>query len=243
MKNLSLSIYFFSIISIVSSCTFVNTDRSGSSGVRQEKVFEVSEFDEIEYGSAFEVEIKKGISFKVTANGDESDIADLSVEVIGGVLIINYGNGDLFSQISRGKMSLLIETPATLRSVNLGGASETKVSGFDSFDSFSMDISGASQFELNAAVKKLKIDISGASNVTLNQDLATLEGQISGASTLTANQKSVLAVVLDLSGASTADLNVEEKLDVEVSGASTVTYSGNPQVKEQTSGAGRVIKE
>lgn len=241
MKKLAGSSYLiFALLSII-ACSTPGNERE-LSGVIETKIFETSEFDAVDYGSAFEVQIKMSSTYKVTATGDEVDLEDLEAEVVAGVLEISFSNADLFNQVNRGKVKLLIETPS-LMDIDAGGASQTTVDGFDSFETLNIDVSGSSKIELNAAVRNLKIDISGASSAVLKQDIGSLEGDLSGSSSLKADDKSILKATLDLSSASSADVNVEQELNVNVSGASQVKYTGSPKVTEETSGAGRVIKQ
>jgi hypothetical protein len=54
-----------------------------------------------------------------------------------------------------------------------------------------------------------------------------------------ANLESRVATV-SVDGAARAIVNVSESLDASASGASSITYSGNPTVSESTSGVGSV---
>jgi hypothetical protein len=49
-------------------------------------------------------------------------------------------------------------------------------------------------------------------------------------------------VQIDVAGAGSAIVNVSEKLDAEISGVASVEYIGDPTIKQDVIGAGRVSK-
>jgi hypothetical protein len=81
------------------------------------------------------------------------------------------------------------------------------------------DIKGASWIELAGSGESASLDISGASQAKLAR--------------FTVNSSDV-----NVSGASSTNLKVNKKLDLKVSGASRLEYSGNPSLgKVSVSGA------
>ena len=89
----------------------------------------------------------------------------------------------------------------------LSGASE--VSGYLQAISCDIELSGASEIDLNGSGGDIRLDASGASQIEM--------------ASFTVDDADI-----DLSGASDASLNINGRLDVSLSGASSLEYSGNP---------------
>jgi hypothetical protein len=89
-------------------------------------------------------------------------------------------------------------------------------------DKLVIDLSGATKVEMAGRVLKLSVGLSGASHVILNNLVAR-------------------DVDVDASGASHVELNVQKSLRVDASGASKITYRGNPlNISKDLSGASTV---
>jgi hypothetical protein len=150
-----------------------------------------------------------------------------------------------------------------LKSLELSGASKGKVNGFKSSQDFDLDLSGASELdidleagefisEISGASKlsgylkatKSRIDLSGASGVKLNGSGGDLVLSGSGASHIELSGYPVADTDIDLSGASEAILNVNGRMDVELSGASSLKYTGNATLgRQDISGASNIEQE
>jgi hypothetical protein len=242
MKKLSLTLFTVFSLLFLNSCNFGFFEDKISPRGEEEKFFELSDFDEIKYGNAFEVELVPSTTFRVTALGDRRDLDDLDLRVRNGKLTIDYLNNGWFSGNKRYRMKLVIETPS-FKSLDVSGASDTEVFDFGLIDKVSLQVSGASKLRFKVPVNELFMDMSGASTSNFYEEIDLIDAQVSGASTLNAVEKDVLEAKLDVSGASRVNIAVVDKLDVEASGASTVKYRGDPDVKQKTSGASKVVKD
>ena len=100
-----------------------------------------------------------------------------------------------------------------------------------------IDLSGASQLQLNVEVPEIEVEISGAAKLALTGEADSGEIELSGASKANLENFVLKNLALATSGASNASVNVTETLGVEASGAAHVSYSGNPKVTSHVSGA------
>jgi hypothetical protein len=241
MKKLKLIAFMALGLSVFSSCVRLSPWDEPKPGNQTEEVFNVDDFKTIDLGSAFNVVVVPGNTFKVTASGDERDVEDLNVRVINNKLKVNYLTRKFLGSLRRYRMDILIETP-TLEGMDISGAATVDVEDFDGFDAFEIDLSGASKLNFKADVNDLKADISGASNLTLDRYVPFIDADIYGASKLNAYDADSKEVYLKLSGASRANLSVSEYLKVDASGASTVSYKGSPRIDQEVSGASKVTK-
>lgn len=105
-------------------------------------------------------------------------------------------------------------------------------------DSFKADVSGASTLKGSLETGKTDIELSGASDVRLAGSGTDLILYASGASGARLTGFSVVNADVTLSGASDANIDVSVKLDINISGASSLDYYGEPSLgKTQISGS------
>jgi hypothetical protein len=96
----------------------------------------------------------------------------------------------------------------------------------------------------NFQATNITVDLSGASTLTANGQADDLMATVSGASTLNISGLSINDADMQISGASHATINLSGRLDANVSGASSLQYSGQPTLGNvSTSGASTVTKK
>jgi hypothetical protein len=203
-----------------------------------EKQFSSVDFDRLEMGDAFHVTVKQGSLYSITATGDRRNIDDLVVKEEGTTLVIRYNSG------RNRKHSTNIEiTMPSLSGATFSGATDSRIYGFDDLGNIVVRLSGASTCQLDASADKLDAVISGASYLYLNGEGSVLKADLSGASVLKAFNYPVTTATVIASGASDGHLTVTSELDAVASGASVITYRGNPQVDSQVSGSSTVRQD
>lgn len=110
-----------------------------------------------------------------------------------------------------------------------------------STDKLDLEFTGASKCKLDVSVNSVYCNASGAASVSLNGNCNKLEAIVSGAASLKAENLVAENAHINTSGASTAKINVTNKLEGNASGASTLRYSGSPKETQlNQSGASNV---
>jgi len=196
-------------------------------------------FDQVEIGSAFEATVQQGDSFSVVIRFDDNLEADLEVNLVGQTLEIGLDPDRIFG-IGDATLEAEITMP-TLAGVEASGASHVTLAGFDSGQTLRVVASGASSVGGEIRAGETSMEASGASSISLAGGAANLVLEISGASSVDLESFPVTDLRAELSGASSAVLNANGTLDVEASGASELSYLGNPTLGSvNTSGASSV---
>lgn len=180
---------------------------------------DLSDFQAVEVGGVYQVEITAQKEFGVEIDGDDNLVALVNVVVSDGVLKISS------------EQKLSPKSPIRIR-ISAPDINELKVSGAASVmlndiknDGLSIDSSGASKIKVTGETAKLNVDVSGATKID--------------AENLKAGDVNV-----DASGACSVTVNVSGELEADASGASRVTYSGTPtSVEKKTSGASSVSQK
>lgn len=206
--------------------------------------FRYVDFDDVAVSGAYRVLIRRADNYSVRAYGSERALRELSAESPGDELhlrpsrrgFFNFGSRD----DARNRVLIVVEAPS-LRQLNLSGAVQAKVTGFDSDEALSVDQSGASHLSFDGNCRSIALDMSGACRTNLRGRADRLEIDGSGVCQVQAADFAVERADVELSGASKARVNVQNELRTDISGASQVDYSGAPtSVRNQKSGASRV---
>ena len=110
-------------------------------------------------------------------------------------------------------------------------------------DNVDLGISGASKVEGNLTAKDMVFDLSGASRVVLDGSGNNSEVEASGASQVILSDFSVIDADISLSGASTCKIYVTGKIHIDLSGASKLTYIGNPSLGKIDISGGSTVND
>lgn len=200
---------------------------------------DVLPFNGVRISGGFEVVLNQGETYTVSIETDENLLENVTTEVHDGILEIQTtGHIGDFS-----KMKVVI-TSNEYNMVNTSGgvslSSGTQLSG----KSLEVKASGASKVNLDLLMESVHTDFSGAGDVTLSGEAGITTVDISGAGKLKAFDLKTHEMSISISGAGYAEVNTDQKLDVNVSGAGKVRYKGNPtEIKENISGAGVIDAE
>jgi hypothetical protein len=225
------------------------------------KTFNLKDFTKIEVGGAFKVDIVRSDSFKVTVDAD--DLRHIRVETVGDTLVIRRQGIEWFAPF-HGHPMATVTLPA-LKEMSISGASHGKLENFQSDEGLAINLSGASHLEaldittgrievkvtgassLNGkitATKDAKIEASGASKIDVTGTGANMVIKVTGASKAELGKFPVQNADVEVTGASNAFINLNGKLNADVSGASNLYWSGSPVMGDiQTSGASNLRRK
>ncbi len=211
------------------------------SGNMQTETRNVGRFSAVRVGGAFKVTLTKGSTQGLRIEADDNILAKIDTYVEGNTLVIKIR--DNWSINYKGAMRAYV-TFTELKALEISGAVNATSESTIETDRFSLDAAGASNVTLPLRVRELDTDCSGATKITLSGSAERHHMDASGATSLYAFDLRTETTKIDLSGASKAEIAVAESLSVEASGASKVTFRGNPRIQNiDASGASKVRKE
>lgn len=190
-------------------------------------------FQKLEMGDAFVIEVVQGSEFSIVAKGDKRNLDDLEYWVSNQTLKLNYKN-----HRNRQYSTRIYITMPNLQEINFSGASKSTIKGFIETGNLKINLSGASICDLQVQASNFTFYISGASKLKILESLNTnkIEAYISGASTFNGFLAKAEIYNVDISGASTAEISANQTLKVTASGASYVRYKGSPTIESHLSG-------
>jgi hypothetical protein len=207
------------------------------SGSAATEMREVEEFAEVSVSSAIKLDVTIGPAVSISMTADDNILPHVKTEVISDRLKI-YVDESYSSKLG---VKVQLTAPA-LRGLRASGAAKTRVTGA-SGERFRLGLSGASGCKWQGEVDALAFKADGGSRAIFSGTAGRLEMNCSGATKVDARDLQVKTAKAQLSGASTARVNVSDELNVEASGASSLRYSGQPTVKQRVSGASTVRAE
>jgi hypothetical protein len=224
------------ISGLMMNCGFVLT----GSGELESKEYPFHDFNSVEISSAFEYEISQSGEYGVTVSADDNVIENVQVTEEGNNLKIG-----LKTTPRLGSLTLkTVVTMPDLRGLTISGASHGTISGFYSVNDINIKVSGAGKVSGNITADGVDFNISGASTVVLEGSANNVVADVSGASRLNLVDFLVNNADVTLSGASSGTVNLSGKLDANLSGASKLTYIGEPVMGNiNTSGASTLRKK
>jgi hypothetical protein len=231
-------ILFVTAIVILSSCH--NRTIKGSGTISSE-TRSVSGFKSIDVSSALTVIYTEGTDYKVEVFADDNLIKYITTEIKGDELQIGIQEHKSFKKVT--KTEIHVTSPA-ISGIEASGASVFNATNTLHATDLTLHLSGASVADLTIESSSLKGHLSGASNASIDgsTNFCTLEA--SGASIYQMEDFTTSTVSVDFSGASSGSIKVENSLSASLSGASTLSYYGNPTITYiNTSGSSSVIKK
>jgi len=215
MRNLALVLTLLTMVSV--GCKHgVHVGVKGS-GKREVQQRDVQPFTSIRTQGAFNIQVVSQKAQHLEIEADDNVLPLVTTEVSNNELSIK--NDQRFS-IDEPVM-IRISVP-DLTALNISGAGKIDVAGLKN-DKFTIECDGAPVIKVSGQTKTVEIDTSGAAKIDTH-GLHAAKG------------------VVDSKGVSKIDVDVNDQLDVTVSGPSTVTYEGNPTINKTIHGPGKVEK-
>ncbi len=179
----------------------------------------VSNFSAIKASSAFSITVNKGNTESLVIEADENIMPYVRSEVKNGELKLYLDGRKHFHNVKTMKAAIGVKN---LNRVDLSGA--CKLSSNDLFDvpKFEIDLSGASNVQLNIKAQVLNVDASGASSIDLKAAAREAKFEASGSCKMQLDLQSAGAS-FDLSGACKAAITgATEHVTFDLSGACNI---------------------
>ena len=228
------------MFSVHAGASYAQTKISGSGNTSTE-TRKVGQFKSVRISGAFKAILVKGETSSLRIEADDNVLPRIQTYVEGGTLVIKPKDNSWFH--NTGPMTAYI-TFTDLEGLDVSGAVSASCESTIETTRFTLEASGASNLRLTLKVSELDADVSGASKINLSGSANQFGLDASGATSLYAFDLRTARARLDLSGASKVEISVSESLDVDASGASKVTFRGNPRSQNiEASGASKVRKE
>jgi Putative auto-transporter adhesin, head GIN domain len=204
------------------------------------KSYSVGNFDQIEVGGPFDVEVRTGANPGVTARGPQHILEHLIVEVRGGKLVIRpeHQNGLFRSGWHfNGDVDVSVTVPM-LRSAALGGSGDLKVNEVRG-DSFEGSIGGSGGLEVGRVdVQSLKLAVSGSGGAKAAGRANTAAFDIAGSGDIDAKGVQSQTADVSVAGSGSVAANATHTASVSIIGSGDVEVTGGAKCSVTKTGSG-----
>jgi hypothetical protein len=243
---ISALIILAAVVLLIPSCSSVEIITG--SGPVETRDYDLSDFTSVTISSAFEFELVPASTYSIAVTANENLFSYIEVNKSGDTLSIGLQRYPI--NLGDATLEASVALPELVK-LDISGASRGTALGFNTAGDFRLKVSGASELQTDLTADKVDADISGASQLGGTLMAPEIDLELSGASQLNLTGTTENAVVyisgaskatlpdfpirngyFNLSGASRAVVNVSNKLDADLSGASNLEYLGNPTMGE-----------
>lgn len=200
----------------------------------------LSTFSQITSKIAGDVILVQDNNQKVTVQAQENIIDDLITEVTGGHLNIYMNNRP---KITGGKhFKVYISVPKIDKLVLEGSGNIEAQNEISTNDNLDLVLKGSGNIELQSlACKEVNAELSGSGKLNIYGGNANqIHSKLKGSGNFNAAHFTVNEAWINLSGSGNATLRITDYLDAKLTGSGNIYYYGNPRVKKNITGSGRV---
>ena len=191
----------------------------GSGNVETQE-FYLSDFAIVEAGSGFKVQITRATSYKIEITADDNLFEYIQVTKTGDTLSIRLRPAMSYQTTA---LTAKISMP-DLQKLTFSGGTHGTATGF-------------------ALSHDLDVELSGGSNVEMMGEANDLSAACSGGSGLELANFTVNNARIEFSGGSHGTINLDGRLDANLSGGSKLYYIGNPTMGDISTSGGSTISQ
>lgn len=181
---------------------------------------------------------------KIILKGAQRDIDTVDISQSEDSLNIDLNNRMLKDWISlfrkRGGIEIDIYSPSkSFESIDLNGATDMNFDQIE-VDSLELWLNGASKLTGEVISKDLKVDSNGASIIRLNGSATTISLTLNGASKAILQTLQTQNAIIELNGASNAEMSISESVSGFITGAGMLEITGNPKNTVEIDGVNNI---
>jgi hypothetical protein len=243
MPRYALPLLVLAVVAVALLLTWLALGRGAGSGEVAVAEQDLAPFARIEVSGAADVVLQKGSGEHVTIETPTRGLR-IQAEVRGNTLRITTRDNrrwwsSLFGRSSRRNARIGV-TYRNLEALVLSGAVRITAATMETPE-LRISANGGSSIHIDGLkTQSLRVDGSGALKAELAGEATEQRVAISGAAEYDAERLASTQANVSVSGVGHVVVRVEKALTASISGAGTIEYYGNPEVKEHVSGVGRV---
>lgn len=233
MKNLNVFLTISLLICLATSCTHAQKR------VLINKTYPIQSFTSVESEIIGNIIYSQSERVSVRAEGDKELIDNLRVTQKNGVLKMSHEFK--LKAKNKKKLTLYISSP-TIVEVDSDGVGNWVMKGKVKADNLKIEFDGVGSFEaLDLESNKIEVDFEGVGNLTLGGTTDFLEIESEGVGSVNAENMRAKNAIIKSSGVGSVKCYASESIDLTNVGVGSITYYGNPTVKNMmNTGVGKI---
>jgi len=206
------------------------------SGVLVTRSPEIASFHSIQADGVGIIELLQGEREGVVMTIDDNLTDQVAMQVEGGVLRIDFGEGKPSFQPSQPPIFTI--TVRKIDKIDLEGIWSLKTPEQLVVQKLQLITSGSSHVEIDVSGHQLLFTMLGAGSVKVKGETDEEQVTLAGMGSFFGYSLSSKRTTVDLSGTGHAEVHASEQLNVDISGSGSVFYRGVPVIRETITGVG-----
>jgi len=213
-------------------------------GVTTSEKRDLTKFSKIIVGDKITINITQATSDEnVEVKAEDNIIKQIKTEVSGDTLYINFARQSIFGlqTIDPSKEVIVNLNYKDLTDISISGSVILQSTNKVRVDKLNLNQSGSTVSTLDLFSNSLNVNMSATSTATITGSATNQELNVSGSIKYVASELDSKNVKVSVSGDGSVKVRADESLDMNVSGAGTIEYSGSPKkLTQNISGTGTV---
>ena len=203
----------------------------------------VSNFKGIAAGGPLDIKVTLGSTESIRFEGDQEAIAELTTEVLSGILTIKPKTkwSDWSRRYRKPEITVYINAKK-LSSLTMSGSGNLEVTNTLTGADLVCTLSGSGSIKATANVKSYTGVLSGSGNINLSGKSDDANLTISGSGSFKGKGFASAKVSVQISGSADVYVKATQNLEAVISGSGSVIYSGDATVKKTIIGSGSVTR-
>ncbi|MCK6511798.1 DUF2807 domain-containing protein [Myxococcota bacterium] len=216
-------------------------------GKISEQTLPIDNFQTLHLDYTFQVNAQPNAAYRVVVRADENIWPFLDIKKTNDQTLFLGRKSTIFSNTVKGSLEATVAM-SSFSSAKVTNASRLTLGAFAYTETLTLDIIGASECSATSlSANSAQINVSGGSRLSLGGNIATLKIEASGGSTLDLSGLTAQIAEITLSGKSQINhlqFANNGRLRVRLSGASTLRYTGSPEIEIlENSGGSQIIQQ
>lgn len=233
------SVVLMMLVITAGGCQFSGANVVKGSGDVISRSHDIDFFNQIELNGVYSVILSQGPEAMLRIETDSNLHELIEITQAENTLTIATNRETVLRPT---KMELHVTYP-DIQSIGISGAGKVSATNKLVTEKLLLDLSGASDIQLDLDVASMHTRVSGAGNIKLSGIATNHQIELSGASNFNGEELISKSIAINLSGAGSASVNASETLDASLSGVGKITYYGDPpDINTNKTGLGSISK-
>ncbi len=200
----------------------------GNGNVVEENLNISGEFRDIEASSGWDVILKKGDDFSVTAEMDENLLEILDVHVSGNTLEIETKGHDNIGFATSKKVYVTYKD--NLENISASSGASVDAVNILEGERMQFDVSSGGSINVEAMVRNIKTEVSSGGNIRIAGGAESFEASVSSGGTIDAKDLKSEDCVAEASSGGNIKVWAGNSINAEASSGGSINYWGNPKI-------------
>ena len=233
MKNFKILFSTLLLVVITTSCTFAQKREI------IEKDYPIQSFNSVKADIVGNIIYTQSNNVNVRAEGDTEMVDNLKVTEKSGVLTLT--NKQKLRKTGKKRLTIYISSP-NIEDINMDGVGNFVLEGTVSAENLTIAFEGVGDFKaMQLQSNSIVASYEGVGNLKLGGTIDLLELTSEGVGSIDTHKLEAKNAIIRAEGVGSVKCFASESIDINNSGVGSVTYYGNPTVKNSNnSGIGKI---